>query len=225
MIKESLREGWAAAKKNLLPGLLLQALMVAFFSLYVSHEGTRKFLSEVAHWKQEAGFAFAFVAYAFAGALLPELLKIGFFQDLKIRRGNVKMFLISAPFWGFFGVLVDALYRGQVWMFGNAADIPTIAAKLAVDQFLFSPFLGAPLTVLYFAWAARGFRLSRLREAIGLPTLVRRVFGIQCAAWMIWIPGVCLVYAMPELLQVPVAVLISAFWVLVFTALRERQMH
>jgi len=44
-----------------------------------------------------------------------------------------------------------------------------------------------------------------------------RAFGLQCAAWMIWVPGVTLIYAMPSLLQIP------SFWILILTTLRERQ--
>jgi len=50
-----------------------------------------------------------------------------------------------------------------------------------------------------------------------------RAFGLQCAAWMIWVPGVTLIYAMPSLLQIPTAILITSFWILIFTTLRERQ--
>ena len=56
-----------------------------------------------------------------------------------------------------------------------------------------------------------------------LPDLPLRVFGIQCAAWIIWIPGVTLIYAMPSLLQIPIAILLTSFWILIFTTVRERQ--
>jgi len=37
----------------------------------------------------------------------------------------------------------------------------------------------------------------------------------------IWIPGVCLIYFMPSELQIPIAALIEAFWVLVFTVVHR----
>ncbi len=220
-IRHAISEGLRAAKKNLLPGLLVQALMVVFFCLYLSHEGTRQLLALLATTKAEAGFAFAFVGYVLAAALLPELLKIAFFQNLRIQPANLRNFFIAAPFWGVIGMIVDLLYRAQELWFGNNTDVATILPKVLVDQFLYSPFIGTPLAILYFAWADHGFRIAGIRAV--LPDLPLRIFGIQCAAWMIWIPGVTLIYAMPSLLQIPIAILITCFWILIFTTLRERQ--
>jgi hypothetical protein len=220
-IRHAIAEGLRAAKKNLLPGLLVQILMALFLFLYLSHEGTRSLLARLATTKQESGFAFAFVGYLLAAALLPELLKISFFQNFRPHPTNLKNFLIAAPFWGAFGVIVDLLYRAQDQWFGTDADIATILPKVLVDQFLFSPLIGAPLAILYFAWAEHGFRLTGIRSV--LPDLPLRVLGIQCAAWMIWIPGVTLIYAMPSLLQIPIAILLTSFWILIFTTVRERQ--
>lgn len=193
--------------------------MVVFFTLYLSHEGTRDALAIIASTKKEAGLAFAFFGYIFAASFLPELLKIGFFQNLQFRKTNLRNFLTTAPYWGFFGMLVDLLYRFQILLFGSDNEFFTVFAKMVFDQFLFSPFLGTPLAVLYFAWAERGFRSSGIKAVI--PDLPSRVLAIQCAGWMIWIPGVCLIYAMPELLQIPIAILITSFWVLIFTTVRQ----
>lgn len=222
-LRRGFSRGLEAAKANLLPGLLLQALMVVFFTLYLSHEGTRNVLATIASTKKEAGLAFAFFGYIFAASILPELLKIGFFQNLQFRKSNLRNFLTTAPYWGFFGVLVDFLYRLQIVLFGSGHEISTILAKVLFDQFVFSPFLGTPLAVLYFAWAEGGFRFSSMKALI--PELPARVLAIQCAGWMIWIPGVCLIYAMPELLQIPVAILITSFWVLIFTTVRQPDPH
>jgi hypothetical protein len=221
LFRHAISEGLLAAKKNLLPGLLVQVLMVVFLVLYIFHEGTRSVLSRLATAKQEAGFAFAFVGYMLAAALLPELLKIAFFQNFRPRSINLRNFLIAAPFWGVFGVIVDLLYRAQDRWFGTNADLATILPKVLVDQFLYSPLIGTPLAILYFAWAEQGFRMKGIRAV--LPDLPLRVFGIQCAAWIIWIPGVTLIYAMPSLLQIPIAILITSFWILIFTTVRERQ--
>ena len=222
-IRHAISEGLHAAKKNLLPGLLVQALMLVFFTLYLSHEGTRLVLARLATVKEESGFAFAFVGYVLAAALLPELLKIAFFQNLQIKPANLRNFLIAAPFWGVIGIIVDVLYRAQALWFGTNTDLATILPKVLIDQFLYSPFIGTPLCLLYFAWADHGFRIAGIRAL--LPDLPLRAVGIQCAAWMIWIPGVTLIYAMPSLLQIPIAILITSFWILIFTTLRERQIH
>lgn len=214
--RNALRIAAQGARANLLPGLLLQSLMVVFLALYLMHEGTREILGRVANLKQEAGFAFAFVSYLISAALLPEILRIGFFQGGKPNRRNLGNFLTAAPFWGLMGILVDILYRSQIVWFGAGHDWRTILCKMAVDQFLFSPFISNTLAVGYFAWRDSGFRRRAAREIFRRGFFLDRVFPVQVAGWCIWIPGVCLVYFMPSELQVPVASLIQAFWVLVF---------
>jgi len=218
---DAFREAARAARANFIPGLILQGFLVAFLAVYAGSETARAALADVAVLKREAGYAFAFVGYVFASALLPEVLRVAVFQGFRPGWENLRRFLYSAPFWGCFGMLVDLLYRVQILLFGNDSGLLTIALKVVFDQFVFSPFLGTPLLVVYFAWVDG----ERLRDVLAPAEFFRRVVRIQCAGWMVWIPGVALIYWMPALLQIPVAILISAFWVLVFTAVRERQAH
>jgi len=220
-VRKSLRMAGAAAKANLLPGLLLQCLMLAFFSLYVAHEGTKHFLGEVARVKQEAGYGFSFLSYLIAGAVLPELLRVVFFQSGKPTRKNLWLMLTAAPLWGCLGMLIDLLYRLQVAWFGNGHDWLTLLRKICVDQFLFSPFLSAPLIVGWFLLRDEGFRLSAFGKIFRADFIFEKVFPVVVAGWCVWIPGVLLVYSMPPLLQIPVAVFIQVFWVLLFTTMEE----
>jgi hypothetical protein len=221
--RTALRTTLSAVKANLLPGLLLQALMLVFFAAYVSHEGTRQFLAQVADFKEQAGYAFAFVSYILSAALLPEVLKIGFFQECRIKRENIYNFLTGAPVWGCMGIIVDAFYRGQGLLFGTGNDWLTIALKLCVDQFVFSPFFSVPFVVGYFRWRDARFSRPAFRAVFTREFLTEYFLPAQVAGWCIWIPGVCLIYFMPSALQLPMAALIQAFWVLVLTFVNQRR--
>lgn len=210
-----------AARANFLPGLLLQVLLLVFLGLYLAHEGTREVLFRVANLKAESGYFFAFVSYVLSAALLPELLRIGIFQKGRVTRQNLSHFLTSAPVWGVMGILIDAFYRLQATWFGNNSDLGTVLVKMVVDQFIFSPFVANVLVVGYFAWRDSGFRRSALGTIFNRDFFPERIFPVQVAGWCIWIPGVSLVYFMPSELQIPVASLIQAFWVLVFTMLNR----
>jgi hypothetical protein len=215
--RSACRLALAAARANLLPGLLLQALMAVFLTLYVAHEGTRTALTQVADWKQQAGLAFAFFSYVLSAAVLPELLKIVFFQNGRATRANLAHFLAAAPAWGLMGVVVDVFYRGQALWFGPGNAWHVLVLKVAVDQFVFSPFFSNPVMVGYFAWWREGFRRGALGKLLTFGFYLERVFPVQVAGWIVWIPGVTVVYFMPSALQFPVASLIQCFWVLVFT--------
>lgn len=222
-LRTAFRTALAAAKANILPGLLLQALMLVFFAAYISHEGTRQTLANVANLKQEVGFIFAFFSYVISAALLPEILKVGFFQDCRIRKLNIYNLLTGAPAWGLMGILVDVFYRQQAVWFGVSNDFTTIALKLAVDQFIFSPFLSVPLAVGFFRWRDARFSRKALGEIMSWTFVTECLLPAQVAGWCIWIPAVCLVYFMPPELQLPVAALIQTFWVLVFTFVNQRR--
>lgn len=218
----ALRAAGAAARANLLPGLLLQCLMLVFLSAYVSHEGTRAFLAEVARVKGEVGYWFALVSYIIAAALLPEALKVAFFQGGRVTRENARSLAAAVPIWGTMGVLVDLFYRLQVVWFGAGSDFLTITKKVIVDQFVFSLLISNPLVVGAFLLCTMGFTRATLRKMFRWEFLTERLFPVQVAGWCIWIPGVALIYFMPSLLQIPVAALIQCFWVLIFTTLQER---
>lgn len=223
-LSHALRRAGQAARANLLPGLLLQVLLLIFLGLYLAHEGTRDVLFQVADLKKEVGYLFAFVSYVLSAAILPELLRIGIFQKGRPTHQNLTNFLTSAPAWGAMGILVDSFYRLQALWFGTGNDIGTVLTKVVVDQFIFSPFVGNALMIGYFAWRDSGFRRSALRKIFNRDFFPERIFPVQVAGWCIWIPGVSLVYFMPSELQIPVASLIQAFWVLVFTMLNRARL-
>lgn len=221
-LRAALRLAASSARANLLPGLLLQAVMAVFLAAYFFHEGTKRFLEEVARIKAESGYAFAFVLYVMAAAVLPEVLRVVFFQGGRPDRCNLRSLMVAVPGWGAMGMLVDFFYRCQAVWFGNGSDLRTVLTKVIVDQFLFSPFVSNPLIIGWFTLCAQGFRLAGWREIFGFNFYVERIFPVQVAGWCVWIPGVAVVYFMPSGLQVPVAALLQCFWVLVLTAIRQR---
>jgi hypothetical protein len=223
IVRSVAEEAFRAIRSNFLPGLILQAVMLVGVAFYLFHDGFRSGLAGVAEMKRQMGYAFAFVSYVIAGAALPETMKILCFQGLLPNRQNFKDFAIAAPFFGMFGVLIDALYRLQITLFGAGNDLATIIKKVAFDQFVFSPFLGMPVTLVYFAWAVGGFRWRALLRGAALPGLAWRVLTVQSAGWIVWIPAVSIIYALPPLLQIPAAVTVTAFWVLILTTIRIRQ--
>jgi hypothetical protein len=219
---QSLRAAVLAARRNFWPGLFLQALLLLFLAAYLWHEPTQKGLATVAGWKQEAGFLFAAFSFLLASAFLPELLRVLFFQKGRLTRQNWWNFLTSTPLWMGMGVLIDLFYRLQLHLFGDGSDWAVLLPKVLVDQFLFSPFIAQPIIVCYLTWRDARYATSVWPGMLRLSFYLEKVLPLQVAAWCLWIPGVTLVYFMEPLLQIPTAVLIQAFWVLILTTLRRR---
>jgi hypothetical protein len=221
-LRESLRLAGQSARANFLPGLVLQALLLIFLLLYLTHGGTQDALRVVAETKQQAGFLFAFLTYVFAGALLPEVMRIVLFQKGGFKRENMHSFFTLAPMWGGIGMLVDLLYRLQNTWFGTGNDWQTLMLKVFVDQAIFSLFICNPLIVAYLMWREDKFSPSVWRKIWHADFIWERLFPVQVAAWCVWIPGVTLVYFMPPLLELPVAALIQCFWVLLLATVNYR---
>lgn len=221
-LREAIATGLRAARVNLLPGLFLQALMACFIAAYLLHDGTAAFLARVGEIKQEVGYGFAFVTYMISGALLPELLKIVFFQRGRPTLSNLQSFATAGPFLGFMGMAVDFFYRCQNAWFGSGNDWQTLAIKVLVDQFLYSPFIANPISTAFFTLQARKFTRATATSLFTFDFVTEKVIPVQIAGWGFWFPAVTCIYFMPPQLQIPVAVLVQTFWVLMLTTLTAR---
>lgn len=197
--------------------------MACFIAAYLLHDGTAAFLERVGEIKQEVGYAFAFVTYMLSGALLPELLKIAFFQRGKPTLSNLWSFAAAGPFLGFMGMTVDFFYRCQNAWFGVGNDLQTILLKILVDQFLYSPFIANLCCTAFFTLQAGQFSRATLASIFTVDFMTEKVLPVQIAGWGFWIPAVACIYFMPPQLQIPVAVLVQTFWVLMLTTITARQ--
>jgi hypothetical protein len=222
-LRAAARTGLRAARENLLPGLVLQALMGCFLAAYFLHDGTQAFLERVGESREEMGYLFSLTTYLVSGAVLPEILRIVFFQRCRLTAANLRSIATAAPCWGFMGMAVDFFYRCQNVWFGTGNEWSVVLLKIAVDQFLYSPFFANPVITGYFTLRAGGFRREAFGFVFSRAFLAEKWLPVQIAGWGVWFPGVALVYSMPPQLQIPVAVLIHAFWVLILTTLTRRR--
>ncbi|HEX8336506.1 MAG TPA: hypothetical protein VF621_07235 [Pyrinomonadaceae bacterium] len=209
--------GLRAARANLVPALVIQAAVVTVVLAYYLWEPARAWLAHAAELKREGGYLFSFVAGALAGGLLPEALTVAVFQRWRVRRENLGGLLFGACFWGLMGMTVDALYRAQAWAFGPGVDFATVFKKTFVDQFLFTPFVSIPLTVVVLEWRQQGYRTGGLRRALGRGFYRRKVLPAVLSGVGFWLPVVVFVYSLPPLLQFPLFTLALTLWVMIIT--------
>jgi len=220
--RAAFEKGLRAARANLLPGLALQFLMLCFLTAYLLHDGTQAFLAKVGETKQEMGYGFSMLSCVLSGALFPEIMRILFFQKARPSRDNLRNFITSAPLWAFMGVVVDFFYRCQNDWFGTGNSFSIVFFKVLVDQTLYSPFVSNPIINGFLAFRAGGFSSPALAAVFSRNFVAEKMMPSQIAGWFIWIPGVSLVYFMPPLLQLPTAVLIQCFYVMLLTSLHQR---
>ena len=209
--------GLRAARANLVPALVIQAAVVLVVLAYYFWGPARAWLERLAEFKSGGGFLFSFVSGVVAGGLLPELLTVAVFQRWRVRRENLGSLAFGACYWGLMGMTVDALYRGQALLFGDGVDFATVLKKTFVDQFLFTPFVTIPLTVVVFEWRHAGYRLAGMPRVLSLDFYTQKVLPSSVSGLGFWLPVVLLVYSLPPPLQFPLFTLALTLWVMIFT--------
>src|SRR5437762_5564917 len=88
--RTSLALGWEAAKANAVPAFILQGAMLAVLISYYFSPACADFLNRLAHYKEAHGLVFVVVAAILAGAIVPELFVIIFFQRGRPRAQNLR---------------------------------------------------------------------------------------------------------------------------------------
>jgi hypothetical protein len=214
--------GWEAAKANALPALIIQLFMLALLVGYYVSPLTAAKLEQLAEFKKAHGHVFVILASVAAGAVLPEIFVILFFQKGRIHRQNIRNLLFTIPVWAFDGSLVDVLYRAEARWFGDVASVSAVAAKICADQFGFNIFFAAPFGVLTYEWKNNGISMQPVRELFTWRHYRDKIFPTLIATWAVWIPLMAIIYSLPLALQFPLFALALSFWVLLLTYMTNK---
>lgn len=220
--RTSLALGWEAAKANAVPGFVLQAAMLLVLIGYYSSAGFAGFLNRLAQYKSGHSLAFVVVAAVLAGAIVPELFVIFFFQRGRFQRENLRNLAFTVPTWGIDGILVDLMYRLNVVWFGDVTTVWVVTAKILVDQLGYNPFFAAPAEVLVYEWKNDGFSWRSVRRAFTWEHYRDKIVPTLLATWAVWGPLMAIIYSLPFALQFPLFSIALTFWVLLLTYMTNR---
>lgn len=214
--------GLRAARANVVPGLIVQGLMLSILLAYYFYPPTHAWLDGLAALKARWGYGYSAINSVAAGAVIPELLRIFFFQQGKFLRSNFSNLLFTAPFWCMMGLVVDYFYRCQDGWFGSEATVFVVAKKVLVDQFLYNPLFACPVTTWLYDWKLRGFRLQGARVFFTGRYYQDYVIPTLFATWGVWIPVMSILYSLPSMLQIPLSGLALSLWVMLYTWMSEQ---
>jgi hypothetical protein len=220
--RTSLALGWEAAKANAIPAFILQGAMLLVLIAYYLSPACADFLHRLAQYRDQYGLVFVVVAAVIAGAIVPELFVILFFQRCRPRRENLRNLAFTIPTWGVDGILVDLMYRLNVVWFGDVVTVPVVTAKILVDQLGYNPFIAAPLEVLIYEWKNEGFSWRSVRRALTWDHYRDKIVPTLLATWAVWVPLMAIIYSLPFALQFPLFSIALTFWVLLLTYMTNR---
>jgi hypothetical protein len=224
-MKSSLgRELVRVARANFLPALGLQCVAAFLLCSYYFWPAAHAALNQLAYWKQNSGYVFSFFASVFAGALLPYVMQgLQRGDHRRIVRGALPFVIL---FWGLRGCFVDFFYQLQAALWGDNARPLTIAVKIWFDLGVASPLLLIPSVTIMFAAVDSGFNLARFRATFHSGVLqwwVREVWPLLRVAWIVWLPAVAMIYALPAGLQFPTQAIIQCLWSLILVVITDQK--
>lgn len=214
-LRSLLAPGLLGLKKNLLPGLVLQACALVIVLGYAFIPTVREWLDVLGDVKTRYGYGYSALSTAVFGGVIPFFVLWNMGGVTRERFYRELLFFVGFWFWK--GAEVDAFYRFQSLLFGSETDVSTIAAKAAVDQLLYNPLWATPTQVVFFLWKDSGFSLLNLRTNLRQISLLRRVAALLLSGWMVWIPTVTIVYSLPLALQIPLFNIVLCFWCLLLS--------
>jgi hypothetical protein len=215
--------GLRAARANVVPGLIVQSLMLGMLLAYYFYPPMRHWLDGLAAIKQRWSYGYTAISSIIAGAVIPELLRIFVFQKGRIRRANSANLLFTVPFWCMMGVVVDFFYRCQAGWFGAEVTFAVVLKKVLVDQFLYNPLFAAPASGWLYDWKNRGYRFAGIGVFFTAGYYRDVVVPILFATWGVWIPVVTILYSLPSQLQIPLFGLALSMWVTFYTWMSEER--
>jgi len=211
-----IRDGLAAARANVVPGLVLQAFALAIVLTYYFVPASAPLFGALATLKAQGGFGFSALATAVFGGLIPFLALKAAPATRNTPWSHLIFFVVL---WAYRGVEVDVLYQVQSWLFGAGNAPQTVVAKVLVDQLVYNPFWAVPLQVLAYHFLNSGFSPRAYSGYDWKAFVLEKVPTAVISTWGVWIPMVSIIYCLPSDLQIPLFNIVLCFWVLLITAL------
>lgn len=215
----------AALRQNRVPCLLLNMLVVALVTSYYRWPAVAGMWEGVGAFKTRWSFGFSCVSTMFAAAVMPFFIQCAL--GTLPAEGRWRRLGLCMLFWGYRGMEIDLFYRLQGMLFGHGHDARTLAAKVAVDQFIASPLWFVPTYVIALRWIDQGGSWARLRASLDRQFWTRICPTVLVTNWLIWIPALVLVYSLPAPLQFPLFSVVMCFFILLVTLLagQVREQH
>lgn len=199
----SARRNWRA-----MAGLWVAGLAIVIG--YYASPAVRHVCDVLADLKRRGGLPAAALVMAFCCGVLPEVAKYAFNVDRVIDRKRLRTTAFNACVYMVLGVTVDLFYELQAHLFGGATDVRTIATKIAVDQFVFTPFLSLIMLALAYTLREHRYGFMRTLGLLGPHWYVTRVIILLLPCWAFWIPMTSLMYALPPSLTFVFGAIASA---------------
>lgn len=197
-------------RQNRVPALFLQGAAGILLAAYFFLPAARPVYDAIADLKQRTDPWFAMASTGFFAGVIP--------WAVSLYRGRIPAhrwfphLLAMVVYWTLTGALIDLIYTLQDRVFGSGRDVQTLVLKTLVDQGPYNLIWATPVSLIFYGWKEADFDWSRFKAAHPWPVIKQKYILIQVSCWVVWIPAVMMVYAMPLALQIPLFSLVICFF-------------
>ncbi|HRV30957.1 MAG TPA: hypothetical protein P5169_04555 [Kiritimatiellia bacterium] len=212
--------GVRSARANLVPGLVLQALAIAFVGAYYFWPAFHGWLQVLVDWQNRGGVVFSIGTRMVFNGVIPAIFT-ALIPELRLRRPWAGL-VFGLIWWGFMGANTHWFYTGQAYLWGTAADWRTVILKTATDMLVYSPFYASPLVALAHLWQGQNYSFRATRVLLGRGWYRRLVLPNTVSGWAFWTPCLLVLYALPTALQMPLSAILGSFWALMCLQIARR---
>ncbi|MBN2083619.1 MAG: hypothetical protein JW748_00240 [Anaerolineales bacterium] len=206
-----MREGWRSAAANALPGLVIVCLAGLLVAAYYLIPAAAAYLLGLQNLRDRWGIWFSMAASAIGAGVIPGLYLASIGRARRGRRAVVD-FVFTCLVWSATALVIDRFYVFQAWLWGPSVGLSIVFGKMLLDQAIFTPLLGIQIPALGFRFRDMDYDLPALGRALREDWLVKVIAPMLIAAWITWIPGTLVIYALPLSLQIPMFALIQCFF-------------
>ncbi|MEM9446076.1 MAG: hypothetical protein AAGA18_12085 [Verrucomicrobiota bacterium] len=216
--------GIDAVRKYYRPFACIQLCSIFLVIAYYSSSELQEICDIIAQFKETSGYFFGFLSFAIAGSIIPELAKLMTRMISSITRKQMNQILFLFCFFGCCGLLVDLFYRLQTFLFGHDTKPQIVIYKIALDQFVFTPLIMHPFSMLATTLWEKKFNFRSTLVSITWYNFLKRMGPVFLIGWLYWIPMTFCIYSLPSPLQLPFCVLAVAAWSLLFVFITSQKL-
>ena len=212
-IKEMLKPGVQAVLSLWKPILLIQIFALVFVFFFYRTPELQRMPEAINHLKTQWGVGWTLLTVWTSSIAISEVAAK---LTTKGRQWMPLRTLVPCLFYfGLIGILLDLFYGQLNTMLGSGTDIVSVIKKIAVDQFILSPFVTMPLATTFFAWRDYNFDMVKTKAGLSHGKFWERYFAMLGTCWMFFGPFTIALYNLPIGLQFPMAMAAQAAWSLI----------
>jgi hypothetical protein len=215
-LRAALRPGFLAVRKYYRVFLVFQLVGVALYFAYFQIPSVRTSIDAFSDWKQTGGFLLSALLTAVAGTILPESVRTLVGPDRSWNLVRLRKMSWNFLFFAITGLEVDLFYHLLAWLFGSGPSWGIILPKLAVDFFVYVPFIAVPTSICYFLWLEMHWSPRQIWKAWSWSLYRDRGLPLLIPDYFYWGPLLLFLYSLPLNLQFPYFLLIFSGWSLAF---------